>query len=480
MISLQMPEKKRFRLLLINPVNPFDKGFVNNIPSRYPPLGLGYVAALTPPDWDIYILDEAFREFEYRDADLVGFTAFTFPAPRAYELAAIYRAKGIPTVLGGIHASMLPEEAKQYMDAVVIGEAEMAWPQLIADFEKGQMKSEYHGGLSDLKNLPVPRHDLFHPDYWFASIYTTRGCPNNCSFCSVTAFNGSHQRFRPVEEVLDELATIKKKLLFFVDDNIIGYGKQARDHALAIFKGMAERKMKFVWFSQASLNFADDEEILEAASKAGCRMILIGIESEKAEQLASAHKYFNVKRLNQYSETVHKIHKHNISILGTFIFGLDGDTRKSLHERARYILNSGIDCYQTTILTPLPGTTMYNEMKQDERLLKTDYPQDWKAYQFLRVNFKPKSMHQVELMETMVELWSHLYSRRIMRLKALKTFWQQRSWNLKKWFTRGWQATLWAYYTNWNYRNVLFKKTKKNRATVLNSSEQLKIVPPVR
>ena len=459
-----MPEKKRYRLLLINPINAADKGFVLNLPSRYPPLGLGYVAALTPPDWDIYILDEAFKPFEYRDADLVGFTAFTFTAPRAYKLAALYREKGIPTVLGGIHASMLPEEAKQYMDSVVVGEAEAAWPQLIADFEKGQMKREYQGGLTDLKNLPFPRRDLFHPDYWFASVYTTRGCPNNCAFCSVTSFNGSQHRLRPVEEVLDEIASIDKKLIFFVDDNILGYGKEAREHALAIFKGMAERKMNKIWFSQAALNFADDEEILKAASDAGCRMILLGIESEKEEQLISAHKHFNVKRLSRYSATFRKIHNHNISILGTFMFGMDGDNRKSLYDRARYILSSEIDAYQTTILTPLPGTTLYAQMKQDGRLLKTDYPADWNFYQFFRVIFKPKSMHPVELFESIVDIWSNLYSKTTIQKKALKTFWQQRNWNLYRWFTRGWQATLWAYYTNWNYRNMTLESRRRHRS----------------
>ncbi|NVO20919.1 MAG: B12-binding domain-containing radical SAM protein [Bacteroidetes bacterium] len=456
-------EKKKKRLLLINPINPVDKGFVVSIPGRYPPLGLGYVAALTPSDWEVYILDEAFKPFAFRDADLVGFTAFTFTAPRAYELAAIYRERGIPTVLGGIHASMMPEEARQYMDAVVIGEAESAWPQLIADFEAGQMKNEYHGGLTDLKNLVKPRHDLFHPDYWFASIFTTRGCPSNCSFCSVTSFNGAKQRFRPVEEVLDEIAMVKQKLIFFVDDNIIGYGTEAREHALAIFKGMAERKLDKIWFSQASLNFGDNDELLQAASNAGCRMILLGIESEKAEQLKSAHKNFNLKRLDKYSTTFRNIHKHNIAVLGTFIFGLDGDNKQALYQRAEYILRSEVDAYQTTILTPLPGTTLYKQMVEDDRLLKTNFPADWSSFQFFRVNFKPKSMHPVELFETMVDIWSHIYRRRVIEWKAVKTFWNMRSWNLQLWFTRGWQATLWAYHTNWIYRNLIMGKSKKNR-----------------
>ncbi len=428
---------------------------------------MGYIAALTPSHWDVYILDEAFKDFEYREADLVGFTAFTFSAPRAYELAQIYRDNGIPTVMGGIHASMMPEEALCYVDTVVTGEAEMVWGQVIQDFENNNLQKRYNGGLSDLTNLPIPRHDLFHPDYWFASVYTTRGCPSNCTFCSVTAFNGAKQRFRPVDEVLDELETIDKKLIFFVDDNITGYGKEAREHAIAIFKGMKRRKINKYWFSQAALNFGDDEELLQAASDAGYRMILIGIESEKADQLAFANKKFNIKRLDSMTQTFRRIHKHQISILGTFLFGMDGDTQEALHQRGEYIIKSDVDAYQTTIMTPLPGTILFNHLKAEGRLLKTNFPNDWNFYQFVNVVFSPSALTATELSGTMLYVWNRIYSRRIMEWKALKTFWSFRNWNLRRWFVVGWQATLWAYYTNWNYRNFLLGKSKKNK--VLNN-----------
>jgi len=146
------------------------------------------------------------------------------------------------------------------------------------------------------------------------------------------------------------------------------------------------------------------------------------------------------------------------------MFGMDGDNRQSLYDRARYVLRSEVDAYQTTILTPLPGTTLYAQLKQDGRLLKTDYPADWNFYQFFRVIFKPKSMHPVELFESIVDIWSNLYSKSTIRKKALKTFWQQRNWNLYRWFTRGWQATLWAYYTNWNYRNMTLESRKRHKS----------------
>lgn len=452
--------------MLINPLSPDNRGFVVNQGQRYPPLGLGIVAALTPSHWDIEILDEVFTPYDYQnhfvDADLVGLSAFTFSASRAYELAGVYREKGIKTVIGGIHASMAPAEAAKFVDVVVSGEAEGSWPQVIRDFEAGELRSFYQGELTDLADTPRPRHDLFHPGYWFASVQTTRGCPMNCSFCSVTTFNGKQHRLRPVEDVLDEIAGIRKKMIFFVDDNIIGYGKEAREHALAIFKGMKDRKLDKVWFSQASINFADYPEILEAASDAGCRMILLGIESEKAEQLKKANKGLNLKRLDSYDSVFRKIHKHSISVLGTFIFGMEGDKQQSLLDRAHYMVHSGVDAYQASVLTPLPGTELYDSFREKNRLIHTNYPKDWDLYQFTRVVFHPDSMRQDELSETVRRIWYNTYNLKVIRRKALRTFWRQRRWNLLKWFSRGFQATMFAYYTNWHFMNVISSQEKKS------------------
>ena len=170
------------------------------------------------------LLDENFTPFEYRDADVVGITAFTSAAHRAYEIAAVYRSKGAPVVMGGIHASMCPEEAGQYVDAVVVGEAESVWQQVLTDAANGQLQKRYEGEWLDPKILPAPRRDIYSDKYLFASIQTARGCPLGCDFCSVTTYNGSRYRRRPTAEILDELEAIPNELLFFVDDNIIGYG----------------------------------------------------------------------------------------------------------------------------------------------------------------------------------------------------------------------------------------------------------------
>jgi radical SAM superfamily enzyme YgiQ (UPF0313 family) len=330
------------KLLLINPVNPARIGLTVNKSSRFPPLGLGIVAALTPAHWDVALLDENWEPFVYQEADLVGITAFTASANRAYEIAAIYWQQGVPVVMGGIHASMCTEEALQFVNAVVVGEAETAWLQVMADVEAGRLERVYRGEWMDLVGLPCPRRDLFHPGYMFASVQTSRGCPMDCEFCSVTAFNGRRYRRRPPKEVLDELETIPHKKLFFVDDNIIGYGRESREQALAIFRGMVERKLDKWWFCQASLNFADDEEVLRWAGRAGCKMV-------------------NLQRsVESYETAFRRIHQAGIAVLGAFIFGMDGDTPEKLRHRAEYMIRSGVDVMQKTFLTPLPGTRLFD------------------------------------------------------------------------------------------------------------------------
>jgi radical SAM superfamily enzyme YgiQ (UPF0313 family) len=245
-----------------------------------------------------------------------------------------------------------------------------------------------------------------------------------------------------------------------VDDNIIGYGRESREHALAIFRGMVERGITKQWFSQASINFADHDEVMQAASDSGCRLILLGIEAEKAEQLKESNKMLNAKKVDSYPEIFRRIHRHNISILGTFLFGMDSDTAQSMRERVQYILKSGVDAYMTTILTPLPGTVLFKRLEKENRLLDLEYPQGWSQYQFTNVVFKPAKMQAEELMSEMMINWGKLYSLRTIRRKAFKTFLNQRNLNLRKWFKTGVEASGWAYYTNWHYHQYMKIKAK--------------------
>jgi len=434
------------KLVLINPVNPARTGLTVNKSSRFPPIGLGTVAALTPASWDVKLVDENWEPFAYQAADLVGITAFTASANRAYEIAALYRQQGVPVVMGGIHASMCPDEALQFVDAVVIGEAEAVWPRVLADMEAGCLEQRYQGGWPDLSGMPSPRRDLFHPGYLFASVQTSRGCPMDCEFCSVTAFNGRRYRRRPPEEVLAELERIPQKMVFFVDDNIIGYGPASRKQALALFKGMVERKLDKWWFCQASLNFGDDEEVLSWASRAGCKMVFLGLEAEAIDALQEVHKQLNVQRgIQGYKQAFRRIHKAGIAVLGAFIFGMDGDTSAKLQRRARYMAyNRGIDVMQTTFLTPLPGTRLFERYQQEGRLLYTDFPQDWKHYDMTEVVYRPGKLEPKQLIHITGKLNRRMYAWPVLLRKAFMTYWQ----------TRNKIATMFAWNSNIVYRNV--------------------------
>lgn len=440
--------KKRYKLLLINPLNTRRIGLIRDIESIYPPMSLGLLAALTPDNWDVEILDENFERFAYREADLVGFTALTSSVHRSYELAEIYRKNKIPSVIGGIHASMMPQEALTYVDTVVKGEAENIWPQVIKDFETGKMQKIYEGKLLPMVDSPKPRIDLYHPGYTFGSIQTTRGCPMRCEFCSVHTFNGTKYRPRPVEEVIEEYALIPKKKVYFIDDNLVGYSKTSAERIKKICRLIIKSGIKKDWFCSASMNIGQDEELIELMSGAGCRMIFLGIESEEVEQLQSVHKDMNLKiGVDNFSKIYDTLHKYRIAVLGAFIFGLDTDTADSIRRRTDYILNSSIDAIQTTILTPLPGTLLYKRFEKEKRLLYTDYPADWERYSFSEVVYKPKLMEVREFEDVVRESWERIYNEKAIGkrfIKSLKT-------------TRDSETARWAYGSNVQYHNLFFE-----------------------
>jgi len=446
----------RKRLLLINPANAYRKGFLLRRESKQAPLGLGIVAALTPAEWSVKIWDENFRDFQFREADLVGITAFTSTANRAYEIASHYREKGIPIIMGGIHASSLPDEALQYVDAVVIGEAEGAWSSVIRDFESGSLKQKYISPFTDLTNSPRPRHDLFHPGYFFASIQTSRGCPMDCDFCSVPAFNGHQYRLRDVEQVLDEIEAVQSPMLYFVDDNIIGYNKTAEEHAVNLFEGMIRRDLKKEWFSQASLNIAGKPEILKLAARSGCRMLLIGIEAEREDALKDSNKKLNLKLgVESYRDAYRVIHQHGIVVLGAFIYGMDTDTPQTLKERTDYILRSSVDVTQASVMTPLPGTRLYDRMKKENRILCTNFPHDWQHFHFSDVVFQPGRMKAKELATSINETYDRICSMGTLRKKFIRTLWN----------TKNIRSAIWAWNSNLNYRSVALEKKAKYNYT---------------
>lgn len=424
-----MTNVKPRKLLLIHPINKLRKGFVNHPSSSFTPLGLGIVAALTPEHWDVELIDESFEEFTFRPADLVAFTAFTATAPRAYEIAAIYRKANIHTVMGGIHASMYTAEVAVYVDTVFTGEAEGAWQNLIADFESGNIKSYYDGGIVDISTVPEVRRDIYtkYP-YVYDLVQTSRGCPMGCEFCSVTQMCGKTYREREIEDVLNELEKTTRPLLFFVDDNLVNNKKGAKERAIRLFKGMVERGINKTWFSQAALNFGDNEEVLYWARKSGCYLILMGIEAEKPAALKDVRKNLNLSRgVQSYDEIFKKVHKYGIGILASMIFGMESDTKEDFFARRDFIFNSSIDTYQCTILTPLPGTVLFDRLKAGNRIELNNYPADWKQYDGMMATVSTTNLQREELDETMREIWMSLYNKETMRRKMFRTLWNTRS-----------------------------------------------------
>jgi radical SAM superfamily enzyme YgiQ (UPF0313 family) len=376
------------RLYLINPYNPLlniTKG-KESYWSQYivwKPLSLLVLAGLTPPEWDITIIDENLGVPDYTFMpypDLVGITAFTSQANRAYKVASEFRNRGLPVVMGGIHATMRLEEALERVDAVVTGEAESIWAQVLKDVRRGTLNPVYKGTRLEMDKVPLARHDLLTNGYRVGSIQTTRGCPLNCSFCSVTAFNGEHYRQRPIENVIQELKLIREKYVLIVDDNLIGTSKKHIARSKDLFRAMISANLGKKWIAQVTINMAEDDELLMLAAKAGCAGVYIGFESPNEEGLKEIQKNFNIRKGIDFKTSIRRVHQHGILVAGSFIMGLDVDDKgigQKIAEMANYW---GLDIINVHLLTPLPGTRLWEKMELDGHIIADEFPEDWKYY----------------------------------------------------------------------------------------------------
>jgi radical SAM superfamily enzyme YgiQ (UPF0313 family) len=387
MVALRDGSGDCMHLLLINPRNP-----LVNITNRknywnkyrvWKPLGLLVLAGLTPPEWKITVLDENVETPDYMKLprpDLVGITAFTSQAPRAYEVAAAFRSLGVPVVMGGIHATMRQEEAAERVDVVVTGEAESVWAQVLQDAAHGTLQPLYAGGQEGMEKTPLARHDLLSTGYQLGAIQTTRGCPLNCSFCSVSTFNGRTYRHRAIDDVVAEFRLIREKVVLVVDDNLIGTRQDHIARAKELFRAMIKAKLKKQWICQATINMADDEELLRLARRAGCAGVFIGFESATDEGLIEVHKKYNLQRDRDFRKSVRRIQRHQITVAGSFIMGLDVDKPGIGLQIADAADRYGVDVLNAMILTPLPGTALWQKMEDEGRIGADQFPEHWKYY----------------------------------------------------------------------------------------------------
>ena len=406
------------RLYLINPCNPLvsivkTKGNRWNRYNVWKPLGLMVLAGLTPDDWEVSIYDENLATPDYYALplpDLVGITAFTSQATRAYDIAATFRRLNVPVVMGGIHATMCQREAMGHVDAIVTGEAESVWRRVLADCLNGKLDKCYDGERTGLSAVPPARHDLLPKGYYFGSIQTSRGCPLSCSFCSVTAFNGGKFRRRPVENVIEEFKLIREKNVLIVDDNLIGTRKEHIEQTKTLLRSMIAAKLNKHWIAQVTVNMADDDELLALARNAGCKGVFIGFESISAEGLAEVSKKFNTVGNRDMKASVRKIQMHGISVMGSFILGLDADEKGCGGLITKTAKTYGIDILNVMVLTPLPGTRLWETVEAEDRLVVRNFPRDWKFFTLTFPVARFKHLSWKELVAEREESFRTFYS----------------------------------------------------------------------
>ena len=397
------------KLLLISPIasNSLMGG---DFYFRLPTLGLLKVAALTPPDWELKIVDEKVESLDLNEkADLVGITAMTTAINRAYEIADNFRRCGIKVVMGGMHPSKLPDEALQHCDSVVIGEAEGLWHSLLEDFKRGGLNPIYrHTAFPPLVNLPTSDWKLYRDKKYLPVhfIETTRGCPHDCEFCSVTNSFGGKFRNRPIDEVEREIQGLKpfdgrfilKNVVFFVDDNIISNKTYAKEFLRRIIP------YNLKWLGQTSVNIAGDDEMLDLCRKSGCMGFVIGFESLSKDNLSKMGKGFN--KPDNYFDVIKKIHDYGIGIDGSVVFGFDCDDEGVFERTVEFTIKAKLEIGYFSILTPYPGTGLYEKLNSEGRIID----RDWSRYNTNNVVFKPKGMSPEKLLYGYYDALKQFYS----------------------------------------------------------------------
>jgi len=391
-------------------------------------LGILTVAACTPKDVAIEVIDEYVDPIPYdTDADLVALSAKTSCVTRAYAVADRFRSRGVPVVLGGIHASLRPEEALEHVDYVVVGEAEQTWPLFVEAFRTGKApRLTPAAGFPPMDQIPVPAWDRIDPgQFLFHQIQTTRGCPFTCRFCSVPDISGSTFRFKPVERVVEEIRALPRsgflkdriKPLYIVDDNFISRVKYTKDLLRALVPLHEEGELR-EWSAETTLNVAHDEELLDLFARAGCSTLIIGFESISEATLLDMDKKVNF--CLTYQQATERIHERDMSIVGNFIVGFDTDTLSVFRDLLQFVDDNLILYPFFSILTPMPGTKLHEDFKAEGRLDHFD----WAFYDTRHVVFEPRHMTREQLMDGYCWLFEEAYSSQ-RALDRLERFWSR-------------------------------------------------------
>lgn len=391
-------------------------GFIerSKVIASLPSLSLLTLAGLTPDHYNVEyheIADLKKLPDLPTHFDLVALTSLSAQIYDAYAVADHYRALGIPVVMGGLHVTSLPEEAKEHCAGVVIGEGEPLWPQVLADFERGELKAYYRSpahGQFDLRDAPMPRFDLLDPaKYNRITVQTSRGCPHKCEFCASSILLTPRYKLKPVEKVIAEIHAIKRiwprPFIEFADDNSFVH----RDHYKALLRELAKEDLR--WFTEADIRVAQDDELLSLMRDAGCQQVLIGLESPRHISLDGVETNANwkLRQREHYLEAIERIQSRGITVNGCFILGLDGDTPEVFDEVFRFVRESRLYEVQVTFLTAFPGTPLYRRLKAEGRILRD---RAWDLCTLFDINFQPRNMSVAELQAGFMGLVKRLYN----------------------------------------------------------------------
>lgn len=404
--------------------------------ARMPRLGLPLLGTqLKNAGYEVHIYMESITNLPWSqilDADLVGISTTTSTCREAYSMASFLRSHHVPVVIGGIHATFMPDEALQYGDYVVRGEADFSFLSLVRSLEKGEPPvnipgvSFFKDGIPvhnpcqteeiDINELPIPDLNLFTHSKISGSIpvMTSRGCPHNCSFCSVTIMFGRHFRYRNTDLILDELSLYQGKPVFFCDDNFTASLRRAKE----VLQGMLDRKIKLQgWGAQVRVEAARDDELLELMRRTRGKIAYIGLESINPATLEAYNKKQSVEDIR---ECIRRFHEYGIRIHGMFVFGSDEDTVQTIRETVDFCLETRIDSVQFLMLTPLPGTPTFKQLEAEGRLLT----KEWELYDGHHAVFQPAKMSAEELQEETIKAMKRFYSLRYVLQNTCLTGWE--------------------------------------------------------
>lgn len=395
------------KIALISPKGPLyrHRGGIFRKSLRYQPLTLTTLAALVPPDIeaDITLYDEGIQDVpDDLDADLIGMTVITGTARRAYELSAQFRARGKTVVLGGPHVTLVPEEAAGNADAIAVGYAEDTWPQLLRDYARGELQSEYrqaHDFSLDRPDMPFAKREMFDKRHFLtqAVFEATRSCGHDCEFCIAPTAWGSRQFQKPVSWVVEDIKRVGQKRILFIDLNLVADKAYARE----LFTALVPLKVR--WFGLSTVLIAHDRELMELMARSGCRGLLLGLETITPQSLGDANKRFNGSV--DYATLIADLHDLGIAIQGCFVFGLDHDTTDVFEMTAEFAIDNAIDLPRFAILTPFPGTPLHTRLAQQGRILT----RNWELYDGQHVVFQPQHMSVQELAAGHERAWKQVY-----------------------------------------------------------------------